>query len=156
VDLACFFGVVGSNNDINVLNQSPLFKDVLQVQAPIVNFMVNGHGHNMRYYLADDIYPSWPVFIKGFPLPQREKHQLFTNVQATWHKDVECAFGVLKSRFNIIAVPGRSYSQHTLDLIMRACVILHNMTIDDERDADLDETIDSIVGPSIYYNATRA
>eukprot|EP00267_Zea_mays_P022088 XP_008646526.1 uncharacterized protein LOC103628014 [Zea mays] len=70
---------------------------------------------------------------------------------------VECAFGVLKSRFNIIAVPGRSYSQRTLGLIMRACVILHNMIIDDERDADLDETyetVDSTVGPSIYYNAT--
>ena len=64
---------------------------------------------------------------------------------------------VLKSRFNIIAVPGRSYSQRTLVLIMRACVILHNMIIDDERDADLDETyetVDSTVGPSIYYNAT--
>ena len=152
-----FFGVAGSNNDINVLNQSPLFKDVLQGQAPIVNFMVNGHEHNMGYYLADGIYPSWPVFIKGIPLPQSEKHQLFTNAQAAWRKDVECAFGVLKSRFNIIAVPGRSYSQRTLGLIMRACVILHNMIIDDERDADLDETyetVDSTVGPSIYYNAT--
>jgi hypothetical protein len=100
---------------------------------------------------------SWPVFIKGIPLPQSEKHQLFTNAQAVWRKDVECAFGVLKSRFNIIAVPGRSYSQRTLGLIMRACVILHNMIIDDERDADLDETyetVDSTVGPSIYYNAT--
>ena len=160
MDLACFFfGVAGSNNDINVLNQSPLFKDVLQGQAPIVNFMVNGHEHNMGYYLADDIYPSWPVFIKGIPLPQSEKHQLFTNAQAAWRKDVECAFGVLKSRFNIIAVPGRSYSKRTLGLIMRACVILHNMIIDDERDADLDEThetVDSTVGPSIYYNTTRA
>jgi hypothetical protein len=43
------FLVVGSNNDINVLNQSSLFvlnqsslfTDVLQGQAPIVNFRVN-------------------------------------------------------------------------------------------------------------------
>jgi hypothetical protein len=95
------------------------------------------------------------VFIKGIPLPQSEKHQLFINAQATWRKDVDCAFGVLKSRFNIIAVPGRSYSQRTLGLIMRACFILHNMTINDECDADLDgtyETIDSTVGLAIYYN----
>jgi hypothetical protein len=97
--------VAGSNNDINVLNQSPLFTDVLRGEAPIVNFMVNGHEYNRGYYLADDIYPSWPVFMKGITLPQCEKHQVFTNAQAAWRKDVECSFGLLKSRFNIIAIP---------------------------------------------------
>jgi hypothetical protein len=60
-----FLGVAGSNNDINVLNQSPLFTNVLYGQAPAVNFMVNGHEYNRGYYLADGIYPSWPVFTKG-------------------------------------------------------------------------------------------
>jgi hypothetical protein len=49
--------------------------------------------------------------------------------------------------------------QPTLGLIMRACVILHNMIIDDDRDADLDETyktVDSTIGPLSYYNATLA
>jgi hypothetical protein len=31
-----FFGVPGSNNDINVLNQSPLFIEALEGQAPQV------------------------------------------------------------------------------------------------------------------------
>jgi hypothetical protein len=148
--------VAGSNNDINVLNQSPLFTDVLRGEAPVVNFTVNGHEYNRGYYLADGIYPSWPVFMKGITLPQCEKHQVFTNAQAAWRKDVECSFGLLKSRFNIIAVPGRSYSQRTLGLIMRACVILHNMIIDDERDTDLDEiyeTVASNVGPAIHNDA---
>jgi hypothetical protein len=151
-----FFGVAGSNNDINVLNQSPLFTDVLRGEAPVVNFTVNGHEYNRGYYLADGIYPAWPVFMKGVTLPQSEKHRLFTTAQSAWRKDVECAFGVLKSRFNIIAVPGRSYSQRTLGLIMRACVILHNMIIDDERGTNLDdnyETVASNVGPPIHNNA---
>ena len=151
-----FFGVAGSNNDINVLNQSPLFVDVLRGEAPVVNFTVNGHEYNRGYYLADGIYPSWPVFMKGVTLPQSEKHRLFTTAQSAWRKDVECAFGVLKSRFNIIAVPGRSFSQRTLGLIMRACVILHNMIIDDERATNLDEiyeTVASNVGPPIHNNA---
>ena len=151
-----FFGVAGSNNDINVLNQSPLFVDVLRGEAPVVNFTVNGHGYNRGYYLADGIYPSWPVFMKGVTLPQSEKHRLFTAAQSAWRKDVECAFGVLKSRFNILAVPGRSFSQRTLGLIMRACVILHNMIIDDERATNLDEiyeTVASNVGPPIHNNA---
>jgi len=32
------FGVAGSNNDMNVLNHSPLFTDVLQGRAPPVQF----------------------------------------------------------------------------------------------------------------------
>ena len=71
-------------------------------------------------------------------------------------KDVECAFGVLKARFNILAVPGRSYSRRTLGLIMRACVILHNMIIDDERGTNLEnsyETVESNVGPAIHNHA---
>ncbi|XP_062073352.1 uncharacterized protein LOC133777681 [Humulus lupulus] len=37
-----FFGVPGSNNDLNVLNQSPLFTEILQGQAPRVEFTING------------------------------------------------------------------------------------------------------------------
>nr|XP_051212106.1 uncharacterized protein LOC127329666 [Lolium perenne] len=125
-------------------------------EAPIVNFTVNGYEYNYGYYLADGIYPSWPVFMKGITLPQSEKHRLFTAAQSSWRKDVECAFGVLKARFNILAVPGRSYSRRTLGLIMRACVILHNMIIDDERDTNLEniyETVDSNVGPAIHNHA---
>ena len=94
--------------------------------------------------------------MKGVTLPQSEKHRLCTTAQSAWRKDVECTFGVLKSRFNIIAVPGRYYSKRTLGLIMRACVILHNMIIDDERGTRLDdiyETVDSNVGPPIHNNA---
>lgn len=151
-----FFGVAGSNNDINVLNQSPLFTDVLRGEAPVVNFTMNGHEYHYGYYLADGIYPSWPVFMKGVTLPQSEKHRVFTAAQSAWRKDVECAFGVLKARFNILAVPGRSYSRRTLGLIMRACVILHNMIIDDERGTNLDniyETVASNVGPAIHHHA---
>jgi hypothetical protein len=95
------FFVTGSNNDINVLNQSPLFIDVKREHTLKVSFTVNGREHHMWYYLTDGIYPSWPVFIKGVPVPQQEKHQFFIMKQASVRKDVECAFGLLKKRFNI-------------------------------------------------------
>jgi hypothetical protein len=104
--------------------------------------------------IVDGIYPSWPVFVKGVPIPQQEKHRFFSMKQASVRKDVECAFGLLKKRFNILAIPGRSYSQHILDLIMRACIILHNMIIDDERDGDYDDnyhTVTSVVAPPVTY-----
>ncbi|KAK1610641.1 hypothetical protein QYE76_034314 [Lolium multiflorum] len=125
-------------------------------EAPVVNFTVNGHEYNYGYYLANGIYPSWPVFMNGVTLPQSEKQRMFTAAQAAWRKDVERAFGVLKARFNILAVPGCSYSRRTLGLIMRACIILHNMIIDDERGTNLEhtyETVESNVGPAIHHHA---
>jgi hypothetical protein len=87
----------------------------------------------MGYYLTDGIYPSWPVFIKSVPVPQQEKHRFFSMKQVSVRKGVECAFDLLKM-FNILVIPDRSYSQRTLGLIMHACIIWHNMIIDDERD----------------------
>jgi hypothetical protein len=69
---------------------------------------------------------------------------------------VECAFSLLKKRFNILAIHDRSYSQHTLELIIRACIILHNMTIDDERDDIYDDNyhnVTSVVAPPVNYEA---
>jgi hypothetical protein len=76
--------------------------------------------------------------------------------QASVRKDVECAFDLLKKRFNILAIPGRSYSKCTLDLIMCAYIILHNMIIDDERDGGYDDnyhTVTSVVAPCVTYEA---
>jgi hypothetical protein len=76
--------------------------------------------------------------------------------QASVRKDVECAFGLLKKRFNILVIPDGSYSQRTLGLIMRTYIILHNMIIDDEMDNDYDEnyhTVTSVVASPITYEA---
>jgi hypothetical protein len=97
-----FFGVAGSNNDINVLNQSDVFNDVMQGRAPEVHYSVNGHEYNMGYYLSDGIYPEWATFVKSIPMPQGDKRKLFAKHQEGARKDIERAFGVLQSRFAII------------------------------------------------------
>jgi hypothetical protein len=51
-------------------------------------------------------------------------------------KDVECAFDLLNKRFTI--------TLRILDLIMRICIILYNMIIDDERDDDYDDNYHSV------------
>ncbi|XP_072054371.1 uncharacterized protein [Arachis hypogaea] len=130
-----FFGVSGSNNDINVLDCSPVFDDILNDRAPEVNYTINGNNYTMGYYLADGIYPEWATFVKSISKPQGEKRKLFAQYQEGQRKDVERAFGVLQARFAIIRGPARFWEKKKLANIMRACIILHNMIVEDERDS---------------------
>ncbi|XP_024006841.1 uncharacterized protein LOC112083379 [Eutrema salsugineum] len=51
-----FFGPPGTLNDINVLDRSPVFDDILHGRAPKVRYSVNGHQYKLPYYLTDGIY----------------------------------------------------------------------------------------------------
>ena len=90
----------------------------------------------MGYYLADGIYPKWSTFVKTIPSPRGHKNKLFAKAQEANRKDVERAFGVLQARFAIVRGPARFFHSETLQDIMKACVILHNMIIEDERDVN--------------------
>ena len=129
-----FFGLPGNLNDINVLDRSPVFDDILQGRAPKVKFKVNNHTYRMAYYLTDGIYPNWSTFIQSIPLPQGPKAELFSLRQESTRKDVERAFGVLQSRFAIVKNPALLWDKEKIGKIMRTCVILHNMIVEDERD----------------------
>ncbi|XP_028059219.1 uncharacterized protein LOC114262953 [Camellia sinensis] len=105
-----FFGMSRSHNDLNVLDRSPLFSDLAQGKAPPVHYTVNGHSYDMGYYLADE----------------------------SARKDVERAFRVLQSRFAIIGGVVRFWDPKMLANIMKTCIILHNMIVEDEREEHLD------------------
>ncbi|CAN7079311.1 unnamed protein product [Brassica oleracea var. botrytis] len=120
-------------NDINVLDRSPVFDDIYQGRAPRVTYMVNGHQYDLAYYLTDGIYPKWSTFIQSIKLPQGPKAELFAKVQKATRKDVERAFGVLQARFAIVKNPALSLDKEKIGKIIRACIILHNMIVKNER-----------------------
>ncbi|GJW97306.1 RNA-directed DNA polymerase, eukaryota, reverse transcriptase zinc-binding domain protein [Tanacetum coccineum] len=64
----------GANNDLTILNHSPLFDDLLDDIAPIVEFEVNGVTFEKGYYLADGIYPQRATFVKSFTVARDEKN----------------------------------------------------------------------------------
>jgi hypothetical protein len=109
-----FFGTTGSNNDINVMNQSTIFTEVLQGRALEVQFMVNGNVYNMGYDQTDGIYHKWATFVKSVPKPLSEKDKVFAIKQAEVRKDVECAFDVLQARFAIVRNPARTWTREEL------------------------------------------
>jgi hypothetical protein len=65
-----FFGMAGSNNDLNILDRSPVFDDYLQGKSATVHYEINGKAYTQGYFLADGIYPDWPVFIKSITHPK--------------------------------------------------------------------------------------
>ena len=52
-----FFGFLGDNNDINVLDRSPLVLNLLKSEGHDMTFYVNGHEYPRFYLLTDGIYP---------------------------------------------------------------------------------------------------
>ncbi|XP_020242995.1 uncharacterized protein LOC109821221 [Asparagus officinalis] len=128
-----YFGLPGALNDINVLERSSVFSQLAEGHGPTVNFTVNGHEYTIGYYLADGIYPSWATFVKIISLPQGNKRKHFSTLQESARKDVERAFGVLQSSFAIVRGPARSWDVKILKNIMQACIIMHNMIVEDER-----------------------
>ncbi|KAF8393073.1 hypothetical protein HHK36_021314 [Tetracentron sinense] len=105
-----FFGLPGSHNDINVLERSSVFTDLADERAVAIDYSINGNDYDMGYYLAD--------------------------AQESARKDVERAFGVLQARFAIVRGPARFWKCETLKDIMKACIIIHNMIVEDERDVN--------------------
>ncbi|GJT64973.1 ALP1-like protein [Tanacetum coccineum] len=84
-----FFEVAGANNDIYVLDNSPLFDDRLDDKAPVAPYVVNGVGFEKGYYLVDGIYPQWATFVKSFMVANDAKHAYFKKNQESARKDVE-------------------------------------------------------------------
>nr|GEZ84539.1 hypothetical protein [Tanacetum cinerariifolium] len=88
----------GANNDLNVLNNSPLFSDLLDNIALVVPFEENGVILEKGYYLADGIYPEWTTFVESFTVARDEKNVVFKRGQEGARKEVERAFNVFQGQ----------------------------------------------------------
>ncbi|XP_065882256.1 uncharacterized protein [Euphorbia lathyris] len=115
--------------------------------APLANYVIESKKYNMGYYLADGIYPKWSTLVQTIREPRDQKKMYFAMKQEACRKDVERAFGVLQSRFAIVAGPVRYWCKQVLHDIMKTCIILHNMIIEDERDLSA-PVMDSVVAPT--------
>ncbi|XP_059650480.1 uncharacterized mitochondrial protein AtMg00810-like [Cornus florida] len=82
----------GSHNDINVLDHSLVFDNIVTGQMPPVNFVMNGHYHRMGYYLSDGIYPKWTTLIQTILHPTLAKEELFAQRQEAYKERCGTSF----------------------------------------------------------------
>ena len=74
------------------------------------------------------------TFVKTIPYPQGLKKKYFAKAQKSARKDIERAFGVPQGCFAIVHGPTSFWDEETLADIMKVCIIIHNMVIEDEGD----------------------
>nr|GEY92809.1 protein ALP1-like isoform X1 [Tanacetum cinerariifolium] len=70
-----FFGVAGSNNDINVLYESPLLNDLKTGRALEIPFVANGVTYPSGYYFVDGIYPELATLVKTITETANDDHK---------------------------------------------------------------------------------
>lgn len=133
-----FFGLSRGNNDINVVNRSPLITDMLRCESMGLNFSMNGFLYPRYYLFANGIYPKWPCFMQMIHEPQSEKTFHFAMMQKFTCTDVKKAFGVLQLGFAIIWNPSKHWNMAIIDDNMITCVIIHKMIFEDENDTCLE------------------
>ncbi len=135
----CFFGIPGSNIDLNVLNKTPLIGKYVEECFNGHNFNVAGVNFQIPYFLTDCIYPSWPIFVKSFAEPKNQKKKHYSKV--------------LQARFHIIRRPCRFWKLDSLQRVMTACVILHNMIVTDENNDDFasEHYLDFTTSETVIY-----
>ncbi|XP_022003909.1 putative nuclease HARBI1 [Helianthus annuus] len=145
-----FFALPGSLNDLNVLYQSAIFSDVVNGTGPDTSFFfVFGVEYRCGNYLADGIYPSYSTIVKTIPYPEDEKRKKIAKRQEAARKDVERCFGVLQRKWQIIQQPARAFTPKRLCLCMYACILLHNMIIEDEGRAICEYNENASIGNTV-------
>eukprot|EP00918_Siedleckia_nematoides_P042379 GHVU01092383.1.p1 GENE.GHVU01092383.1~~GHVU01092383.1.p1 ORF type:complete len:448 (-),score=38.68 GHVU01092383.1:79-1422(-) len=125
-----FFGVAGANNDVNVLDKSPLlFLATNDDSIFNIEYTVNGNRYDTGYLLSDGIYPQLSILIKAYRQPTTPQETHFNRRVGSVRKDVERAFGVMQGQWHIVKYPARVAGVEHMVWIMQTCIILHNMLV---------------------------
>ncbi|XP_026384256.1 uncharacterized protein LOC113279812 [Papaver somniferum] len=131
-----YFEKPGSNNDINVLNHSDVFDNVNNGVTPRWEYEVNGHRYTEGYYLADGIYPRYKVLVASYKeATLSRKKKLLNTYQESKRKDAERALSTMKRKFAIVKNPCMYWKKSDMKSIMRGCMIMHNMVVENKNRA---------------------
>ena len=123
------FGTPGSCNDLNVLQKSDLLNTFNREYVGKHEYKLSDKTYKTPYLLTDGIYPRFSIFMKPLSSPCNVKQKVYTKRHESVRKDIECAFGILKKKFTILAHGINLRDLDTIKNVVRTCVVLHNVSI---------------------------
>lgn len=127
---------LGSINDQNAikmdrfvseLRTNPLYRDW---NYTIYDATGGSHEESGLWLSVDGGYIRIPECLVGEPLMFHAWMSKWTTFMESERKHIECAFGILKSRFRILKLPIRMHKFEEIDDMFHTCCILHNMCLD--------------------------
>ena len=84
------------------------------------------------YFLADNIYPEFPIFMQSYGESSDEKIHHYSKRLEGVRKDVERTFGVLQARFAFLTKPCLLWYVEDITNAVMCCLTLHNMIVEEE------------------------
>ena len=136
-----FAGRCATNNDLTMIDSSPLFNDIFTSSFPfrlLSPYRIGSSDEEraLPYFLVDGIYPDWPFFAKPISTPTNSAERLYTSVQEATRKDIERCFGVLQARFNVLRQENKMWYLDQIVTQSQACVIIHNLIVTMQKNGD--------------------
>ena len=127
MDFAC--GFPGAMHDGRVLRRSTIF-DKAEARQIITEPTTDSNGQEIGPYLVgDSAYPMSPWLIKPYPEGTRDRDEIrFNKELSSARVKVECAFGMLKSRWRVLMKRFDSNIEFAIKCTI-ACAVLHNICI---------------------------
>ena len=82
------------------------------------------------WVIVDNGYMKWPTCIPPMKHALSLEEFKWSQWVESMRKDVECTFGILKKRWQVLIHPIRVHSIEKVDMIWKTCCALHNMLLD--------------------------
>ena len=84
---------------------------------------------NIGVILGDSAYALKRYLLTPFVDPQTPEEKKFNNALCKTRVTVECAYGILRNRFQCLMKPLRVIGPEALADVVLACIVLHNIAI---------------------------
>eukprot|EP00170_Pyropia_yezoensis_P002020 contig_8626_g2024 len=97
---------------------------------------LSGRTRRLLYYLADGVYPKFPIFARPFPRATSNtlKKCTYNRLQEALRKDFGRLYGVVTTRFHTLYHPAKYHSVDRIIRTAKAVAVLHNMIFINSRD----------------------